>query len=701
MPPPTSPDEPRRQIRLINVANILTFNRWYHSRGSSDDDGGEDDDYPGDPRANSLLNAESDTYLPYQDLVLLLLAHVHPVPLQRQNAIRRSDNRLHDRLSERIRDMERRMRGEDSIGGSDHGHSPASSRCSKEALAATMETASEVAEDLLRAMTAIKTLPLYRGLLPIFVMNNEGRRRPSPSGEDSLWAGLDDKLDDFLWQRRTGAAWDELRVAVVGRKRNKGGGEKGKKRVKTRPLAMLESDVIMATPPPPVSRPFNGYVRLTQAEKDAIVDGQQCGFFREALVFSFGQKAPFTMVLTHVNQKNATLEGVFRFDSLKLCESLLEFHLVLGGAGSAPKSMARLFTVSRKLAVLSKLLRLNPVKSGWKGLEPIHIPFRGHSVDFKHHDLRFLPTAPKETTRVRYKTFHSARIKNNMVKLQVLEWMHLQPFLQFKELYLVAMLEGHHQSLASEFVNVQEGQETIRKAEDLRNNLHTLASDLSFYQEGDLCAAGIPQRPVNGSQRIEYLEQWNKWLVEALCDHMTATTSSATIVNITLNYVLFTVEVEISEYINRVMDAVAVAAKDGGYMDEVKPFFAIYDQILLDEHQYSLDDSELNFGFRYHLRRPVTHAVILCLLNRKTGEIQCRSTLPFAANRPIHLDMCLAFTRSWTMLGRERMFSPNDEMVDDFVDLDTDDDEVLLPRELVVGYSKRGSRGSGSVLEMV
>lgn len=707
MPPPSTPDDSRRLVRLVNVSSANLFNRWYYTPAVADDAAATSDD-GGDP--SQFLETFDDNYHPYHDLILLLLGRAHAVPLQRQNAIRRTNDRLQDRIRQMdqwMRDIDQfsiyRARGEPPQVPTP----PTRTSCSKEALAATQEVASSLAAELERIIASIEQFPHYQGILPLFDLSKVNERRygqvPSPA-DDNLFANLEDLLDDFLWQRRLGLAWGD---PVPPRKRSRNRAPAPLPRKRSKMAIVRPCDVNEPTPmdTDDHNEPNRTYTLLSREEKDAILSVQPCAFFQPALVFSMYSSptlVPFAMVLTRVDFDRAVIDGFFRFDRLQFVDQLQLFQRFLCGPCQIPKAMARLLTVTRKLAVISKLLVHPKVKQALtKHGSQLQIPILGRIVDFKHHDLRFLPTLARDS-RLRYKTFHLARIKSNMVKMQMLEWMHVEPFVQFKELYFLTTIAETCHAL-QHFETVHEAHDVVRRAEGLRGSVNELVSTLSFCRDVDLDETPLGRRTTTNSYHVEFFKQWNRGLAEVLCDQLTTTNALTTLINLNLNYILFTLDVDISTYCDRVLEAVVAAGAKSGCDDVVECYRDVYRQIVADECHYEATGGRYpSFGLRYHTRQPVTQAVLLCLLNRKTGEVQFHNTLPFSASRPNHTDVGLSFTRLWTALGRDRLFSPSDDEVDDFSNVPdvANDDET--GGDVLIGVAKgKGGGGCVSLCELL
>lgn len=718
MPPPLTPDDSRRLVRLVNVSSVNLFNRWYYApvTGAPDDAAATSDD-GGDP--SQFLETFDDNYHPYHDLILLLLGRAHAVPLQRQNAIRRT----HDRLQDRIRQMDQWMRDIDQFsiyqprGELRPVPTPPVARtlCSKEALVATQEVASLLAAELERIIGAIELFPHYQGILPLFDLSriNEPRCRPVHApADDNLFANLEDLLDDFLWQRRLGVAWSDP-IPPRKRSRHRGAAPPPPPRKRTKIAIMRQSD---ANTPMPMDTddnidedatdpPNRTYALLSQEEKDAILSVQPCAFFQAALVFTLYNTptlTPFSMVLTHVNFERAVIDGFFRFDRAQFVGQIQLFQRFLCGPCQIPKCMARLLTVTRKLAVISRLLVHPKVKQAMDRYgSQLQIPVLGRIVDFKHHDLRFLPT-PARDSRLRYKTFHLARIKSNMVKMQMLEWMHVEPFGQFKELYFLTTIAETSHAL-NHFATDHEAHDVVRRAEGLRGSINELASSLGFCRDVDLEGTPLARKTMTNSYHIEFFKQWNRGLAEVLCDQLTTTSTLTTLINLNLNYILFTLDVDISTYCDRVLDAAVTAGALAGCEDLIECYRDVYRQIVADEGHFDATGGRYpSFGLRYHARQPVTHAVLLCLLNRKTGEVQFHNTLPFTASRPNHTEVGLSFTRLWTALGRDRLFSPSDDEVDDFSNVPDVANDEETGGDVLIGVAKgKGGGGCVSLCELL
>lgn len=716
MPPPLTPNGNPRQLRLVTLSNLSDLNslnlvsQWYYNHpprlGDDDEypheDGliSVDDDYDdGDdatlPNDLSLsldippLYMEFDEgYQGYQELILLTRArghlanpllgvlgfgsdaftaeHLrHALPLQRQNAIRRTI----------------------AVPGLSDKNKFLATTQSRQAV---REDAKALSGDLGDIVSLIHLTPGFQGPLPLFVMKH-GRSRcrygvgsaPRSTGserpviDECLYSNLEDLLDEFLVLRRTGSLWDHQpprRHPRGPRKRT----TKGVAGLASRKRARVGAPEACSEPATFHPRPGRGvYEELSRDEKEAILNVQYCLYFNASQLYALGSDgAPAgRLVMTSVDYDSCKLQALFTFGGSDALSALRRFHEFVAGQRQASKLVARSLTVVRKLNLLQRLLAAP--EAGLDGMAPVVVPVRGHIVDFKTHDLRFLTPGYKQE-RVRYRTFQLARMKSTMVKLQLLEWMSLQPFAQFKELYFLLVLHRFHQSVltmaTARVLGPALKHETLFRARGLRNNLPGIVAELTFAPQLDLSQLlFIPKQAA--SPRAQFFDDWNKGLAEALCDQLTCAADPCLLLNIHLNYIMFTLDLDINEYFDRVMAAVAHAA--GRDSEWFAPYRELYQLIAADEALYATNGREpTHHLYRYHTRRPVSTTVLLCSLNRKTGEVQVHNTLPFLNNRLSHTETSLGLSRTWTATSRERMFSPNDELVDDLAGLGGDDSDA-------------------------
>ncbi|KAG5416780.1 hypothetical protein I9W82_005510 [Candida metapsilosis] len=245
----------------------------------------------------------------------------------------------------------------------------------------------------------------------------------------------------------------------------------------------------------------------------------------------------------------------------------------------------------RKLNVLDRLSVDDKVHFNKLNVCSKLVPFGGRVVDFKTNDLRFLNSEKP----------HSARFKSNKVKVQLTEWMKINPFIQFKQTFFHDFLQHLDQDL-KHFSEIKSRKSRKTEALHLTKVFKSSIPEITknyFSPVSDK----IGKRRIRGGNDI-FIEDWERNLVSKLVDIITKEDCD-TLINLQLNYTLFTLEVDISKYLDTFINTIL----DHGEGEYIESYRKVYNNILKDE----TEDIK---------------AILLCSINKKTGKLEIHNTFP-------------------------------------------------------------------------
>lgn len=492
--------------------------------------------------------------------------------------------------------------------------------------------AEELLKDLKAAFRILKSLKGSPLKSPVFMPHKKHHSLLSHMcASNASSSNLDTIMRTFLEQSSRGHLWTspvskngshKLSTPPRIRKRSKHATSPNKKRKVNSGRPLDEAKVLLSSPlslrPPSIQD-------LSTNQKFSIMKIPFSSFFRSGSGFSLKlasfQNLPIDLVFSSVDYDAKLLHGNFFVkyptkvsndtksytkDARKTnLDSYIKFFLGFSH-NSDIKLRDKLLT--RKLRILNNIENESSAPGAADDESKCFIiPFGGKMVDFMKNDLRFLPALLPSQEFLRC-NIHLARAKSSRVRFQLLEWMKIQPFIQFKETFFfqhlckaikdMKRIKNHHTSNQRESISLACG---------LLNTMHDLTKSFPFM-EG--CDAHLPHIPNQKLRRIMtftnykknlFIQEWDKKLTDKLTNFLTC--REHCLLNVQLNYILFTLTIDIS---------------------------ALLDDFI--EHKLRFLSEESRKKYLYDLSKVknsysgTRNAVLLCSLDRSSGQIEIQNT---------------------------------------------------------------------------
>lgn len=444
-------------------------------------------------------------------------------------------------------------------------------------------------------------------------------------------SNLDTIMRSFLEQSSRGQLWTcpvskigshKLSTSPRSRKRSKHSTSSNKKR---RVDSDRFSDEAKVPSSSPLSLKPSSILDLSIDQKFSVMNIPFSSFFRSGSGFSLklgsSKNLPIDLVLSSVDYDAKLLHGnffvkyptevgndtkLYTKDARKtILDSYIKFFL---GCSHDSDIKLRDKLLARKLRILKNIENESSVlRAADDESKCFIIPFEGKMIDFMKNDLRFLP-ALQSSQEFLQCNIHLARAKSSRVRFQLLEWMKIQPFIQFKETFFfqhlckaikdMKKIKNHHTSN-------QRG--SISLACGLLNTMHDLTKSFPFMEGLD---AHLPHIPNQKLRRIMtftnykknlFIQEWDKKLTDKLTNFLTC--REHCLLNVQLNYILFTLTIDI----NALLD----------------DFIEYKLRFLAEESRkkYMYDLSKIK-----NSSPGARNAVLLCSLDRSTGRIEIQNT---------------------------------------------------------------------------
>lgn len=598
----------------------------YDEEDDSDDDGDlEPENLRSDIQSNERLLLSSARQN-HTNTNTLISSNNDAIPLRRQNAIR-VRSWLHD----------------DERGVSP---GPANSRAEK----SWLKELDDLHFELFHTQNFFKYLKAYLGRAPIFNgHSNHASSSIRSELPDDLIGNLDSIMDLFLQKRISGKLWsnqEKSRVqsdkTLIHKRKNDFDEISAPMKKKKKLTSEKDLDTFTFVTPPDKSQirtmtKSKAKVKLnnlTYAQKHSIMDVTYSSFLTSGSSFTlnysfFNVGFPLDLVFSAVDYKSKLLQGIFSITPISHNDNYLdefaqqasqinsyqEFFLGINPetlSGPRDKLIMKQLKILRSLdgeivRVRTENGRVGP-KFRAKLVKPFTIPVVGKIIDFKNNDLRFL-TKIRDKNHLPMRCLHLARTKSNRVRLQLLEWMKIQPFAQFEESFFLEQLNRVNNNLENfktQSASVQK--ETMDLARGLRDSMYDLTRFFGFITSSDIPIPLIENEKFKRRmsytdyKKTYFLQEWEKKLTDRLVKFVTC--QEHCLLNIQLNYVLFTLTIDICEFLNN-----HIEYKLNFVSDERKNK---YRKQLNKTRHYKLTDSK--------------KTILLCSLDRKTGQIEIQNT---------------------------------------------------------------------------
>lgn len=490
----------------------------------------------------------------------------------------------------------------------------------------------ELLAEYTSTIKAIRSLRSFKGKLPLFRVHahdNEMKmdfeaqllecaQKPKNDPLDPSscpTSDLDLLMDCFLQRRRADVLWI-LPNGPSDTDKNTQKASSGKKRrsnLQMGTFSKRQKASLWSDPEPETTHIISSYSNgerissesLTAAQKSRIMDVLPTSFLRDGACFRLhlGENTTYDASFSSVDYSQKRVHGRFLIpysfvDEFSPLNHFRDYLLgVCDGIGPRNENLAQKDDLLRDI-VTANSFRLQ--------LGEFSVPFFGKIVDFKESDLRFLPPSsiPKSTAHGG-RNMHLSLVRAERVRLQLLEWMRLQPFEQFSEAFFLNHLQYIERHLGSFDRQTDCARaSTIDIASNMKTNMHALCRSFPFIRLRDQPIPMIENEKNRKHRKGTFLTDWDKRLCNKLSELVTC--EKDCLLNIQLNYLLFTVRVNITQFLNRYLEMVI-------------------SHISAEEHRNRIWDK---FSKLRQQEKPSSadECIILCSLNRKTGQLEMHNT---------------------------------------------------------------------------
>lgn len=374
---------------------------------------------------------------------------------------------------------------------------------------------------------------------------------------------------------------------------------------------------------------------LSRQDKYNILDGLPCLYFQSGSTFALDLlgrgRDTIDLSLSSVDWKNKTIHG--HFDVKASGDRAGHIHLITGFLSFLCGGMRSRYTINctnkviqTKSALLDHAFMEAIVECGLSNPKVVdcltsvfHIPFSGDIVDFNRNDLRFLAESRPPTQKANFsRSMHVSRVRNEQIKLQLGEWMRVRPFHNFSEALFLNYLSFIEKFLRN-FPSAPEREQEL--GIDFASHMHELMHDITrgfqFVRDakipmvesrGDEARKDVWERkrhePRSNLHKSSFVQEWESKMCEKLCDFVTC--EDTCLLGVQLNYVLFTVKVDVSQALDQTFRKfIRLVTKDTERKLLQKKYDAVCKELPLPEAR---------------------ECIFVCSLNRKTGRVEMQNT---------------------------------------------------------------------------
>lgn len=352
-------------------------------------------------------------------------------------------------------------------------------------------------------------------------------------------------------------------------------------------------------------------------DEKCILDGLFCSYVSDGATFhipcveSSKQTLDLDLRLFRVDYKDKTLTGSLVFneqDSGELAiNNLKHFVAFLGGTEPRPKRETQVL-FKKRLSVLYGMLQkcsqASNVKAQLELSKSVNLHISGDIIDFKKNDLRFLERAYGRTMDPR-SVLHT---EEDDIEFDLLQWLQIKPISNFAEAKFYEVIVNGEKYLKLLIDHPKE-----KESDKLKfvQGFHDLIYDIC-KAHGFIENTKIPFNSEDGrrsgytSNKWAFIKTWNYKLSEDICEHLA--TERKNLTNIQLNYVLFTMELDVSEVLEALYSKTLALIPN----EEDRQF---YQKMYADLGEPK--DSALS-----------RKVVFVCSVNRKNGQLHMHNTRP-------------------------------------------------------------------------
>lgn len=504
--------------------------------------------------------------------------------------------------------------------------------------------------DLDLTMTLIRQVQGYPGMSPLFTYHSLHRTISDRHNKRDLLSNLDSTMDDFLLESLSEKLWlsgnkpdysqPSTPGEIVGKRKRKwpqGSSSSREKVSKKKRTTKIEESCALQSPFESVySDALLG--NLSHEQKHMIMNITFSSFLKSGSTFTLENESlskecssSIELVLSSVDYDTRELHGFFSLllgsDQHKGTKSKSGLHILLAyeryflGLVSRKEEEENDKYVAQRLKLLKKLDReIDKLKVRDEiDVGNFSIPVKGKLIDFKHNDLRFLPKI-EVTNNVPRRSLHLARAKSNRVRIQFMEWMKIDPFSQFEITYFLQSLGKAKKSLETyKTQSPSEQKETTDLARGLRNDMYDITRNITFINKSNISLPLIEEQRASRNmaftkyKRTFFIQDWEKKLTDKITKFLTC--QEGCLLNIHLNYILFTMTLDIRQVLKNSFESKLRCLPDSIQKKFLLQYMKLAKCLLGDNDE----------------------VVLLCSINRKTGEIQIQNTRPYLEYKQVYL----------------------------------------------------------------
>lgn len=506
--------------------------------------------------------------------------------------------------------------------------------------------------DFEAAITAIKGLDSFVGKSPLFAHHPHSDSRLNARKWNSLRrlarrTSFELNMDRFLNHRRKGTLWTQdtnqccdsrghehhRKISESKRKHSGISGNQKRRKVSNKQDPRVRPRFM--APSLSAGGETINYQLLSPADKNKILDVLPCSYLQNGSTFSLDLlvrgRDSIDLQFSNVDLTEKTVHGHFhvqacgeRSGQIQLIIGFLSF--LCGGNRSRYTINCTNRAIQSKSTLLDRVFMEAVVQRGLSNPQLIEcltsvfrIPFSGEIVDFNKSDLRFLQETRSVSSKSSFsRSMHVSRMRNEQIKMQLGEWLRIRPFLNFSEAFFLNYLFFVEKYLREfkDTANIEQ-EPGIEFARNMKDLIHDITRDFKFMEDVKIpmveekinkAKKEIWERkrhePRSNLQKSAFLREWESKLCEKFSDYITCEDNC--LCNIQLNYVLFTVKVDVSAALDQTFEKIIkLVSKDS-------------ERVMLQEKYNAISKEQLLPEAR--------ECVFVCSLNRKTGRVEMQNT---------------------------------------------------------------------------
>lgn len=303
----------------------------------------------------------------------------------------------------------------------------------------------------------------------------------------------------------------------------------------------------------------------------SILDGMFCSYVSDGASFHIPcvedspRELKMDLRLSRADYERRTVAGMLLFgeeaSGTRALGHVEQFLAFLGGLQPQARREPQALFQKRLAAVCSVLHACRMANSDHTLLQiarAARFPVAGDIVDFKKNDLRFLhKTYPG--TREPHNVFQGP---NKDVEFELLQWLRIKPFVHFAEAKFYETIVNVERYLKLSLQHPQERQRgNLRFAQGFRNLVHELSRTYDYITDTKIpFVADDDSRRGIKLRKSFFVSSWDAKQAEEFCDHLVAENKNLT--NVQLNYVLFTLQLDVSQILRRLFWALAAHLRE-------------------------------------------------------------------------------------------------------------------------------------------